>query len=101
MPIPEWQQRLQILSAYVNQSANPQTIFVRVENNNDPSCYETSSFLIQSFLSGIANTPNTLYICDNGQSTNVIDLTQNTPIVLGAQSLADFNITYYETQAGS
>ncbi|MEO2060901.1 MAG: PKD domain-containing protein, partial [Mesonia sp.] len=88
-------------SAYVNQSANPQTIFVRVENNNDPSCYETSSFLIQSFPSGIANTPNTLYICDNGQSTNVIDLTQNTPIVLGAQSLADFNITYYETQAAA
>ncbi|MFC0578169.1 T9SS type B sorting domain-containing protein, partial [Mesonia mobilis] len=88
-------------NAYVNQSANPQTIFVRVENNNDPSCYETSSFLIQSFLSGIANTPNPLYICDNGQSTNVIDLTQNTPIVLGAQSLADFNITYYETQAAA
>ncbi|MAQ40642.1 MAG: hypothetical protein CMH15_06250 [Mesonia sp.] len=86
---------------YSNVLSNPQEVFVRVESNNNSNCYETGSFFIESFESGAANEPNDLYLCDNGVSGNTVDLTVNTPVVLGDQSLDDFNIRYYETLASA
>ena len=45
--------------------------------------------------------PDNLFQCDDGTNTGVFDLTINTPIVLGPQNAADFEVKYYETFAGS
>ncbi|MAP55499.1 MAG: hypothetical protein CL605_11410, partial [Altibacter sp.] len=46
----------------------------------------------------IASPPNNLFQCaDTG--TGIFDLTVNTPLVLGGQNPADYNITYHTSQA--
>lgn len=49
---------------YENTS-NPQTIFVRVENNSDENCYDTSSFIIEVGSNPLFNTPTDWFICDD------------------------------------
>ncbi|SDE30221.1 hypothetical protein SAMN05421855_1011, partial [Ulvibacter litoralis] len=47
----------------------------------------------------IASPPIDLFICDNGTTPGIFDLTVNTPIVFGTQSTTDFVITYHTSQA--
>ncbi|WP_452219183.1 choice-of-anchor L domain-containing protein [Lacinutrix undariae] len=49
---------------YENTS-NPQTIFVRVENNSDENCYDTSSFIIEVGSNPLFNTPTDWFVCDD------------------------------------
>jgi gliding motility-associated-like protein len=51
-------------NAYQNTS-NPQTIWARVENDTDTSCYGVDSFLIQVDESPTYNPPADLRICDD------------------------------------
>lgn len=46
-------------------AAPSETIFVRVENNNNPSCYATDSFVVNIFIAPIANPPTPYVICDD------------------------------------
>ena len=46
-------------------------------------------------------SPEDRFQCDDGTNTGVFDLTLNTPVVLGTQNPADFEVKYYETLAGS
>lgn len=48
----------------------------------------------------IASPPRDLYICDDGTTPGIFDLTQNDPLVRGGQDPA-FNITYHNTQAAA
>ncbi|WP_240463008.1 PKD domain-containing protein, partial [Mesonia aquimarina] len=86
-------------TAYEN-TASPQTIWVRVESNTLTSCYAVDSFTITSYESGIANPVPDLSYCDTDTNGDAVyDLTQNTPILLGAQDANDFTVSYYETIA--
>ncbi|WP_162984988.1 choice-of-anchor L domain-containing protein, partial [Mesonia aquimarina] len=86
-------------TAYEN-SASPQTIWVRVESNTLTSCYAVASFTITSYENGIANPVPDLSYCDTDTNGDAVyDLTQNTPILLGAQDANDFTVSYYETIA--
>ncbi|WP_121667039.1 PKD domain-containing protein, partial [Mesonia aquimarina] len=86
-------------SSYENTSS-PQTIWVRVESNTLTSCYAVDSFTITSYESGIANPVPDLSYCDTDTNGDAVyDLTQNTPILLGAQDANDFTVSYYETIA--
>ncbi|MCT8340834.1 hypothetical protein MG296_12270, partial [Flavobacteriaceae bacterium TK19130] len=94
-------------NAGVNELPNPYTVnvpgatvFVRVErNDNATTCYIVDSFdIILNPQPVIASQPIDLFICDDGVNPGIFDLTQNTPIVLGTQDPADFNVSYHNTQ---
>ena len=94
-----------IASPYTNVAAYVQEeIFIRIENNNNTSCYDTSSFLFDVFDQPTAE--NVLYdLCDDatdGDDTNGFvnfDLASITPQVLGTQNPLQFNVTYHLNQA--
>ncbi len=93
-----------LMSPYTNQMANQQEeIFIRVENNISPNCFKTESFLFNVFDIPSANSA--IYeICDDandGDDTNGItefDLSTVGAQVLGTQSAALFNVSYYSNQ---
>ncbi|CAM3498171.1 T9SS type B sorting domain-containing protein [Flavobacterium gelidilacus] len=83
---------------YTNIS-NPQTIFVRIQNNTNTNCFATTSFQIGLYKMPIANQPQNLHICDAGNdATETFDLSQQTSIVLGSQNPAEFAVTYHNSQ---
>ncbi|MFK7832431.1 MAG: gliding motility-associated C-terminal domain-containing protein [Winogradskyella sp.] len=90
-----------LVSPYTNIS-NPQTIYVRLEDNAT-SCFGTTTFTINSVGPSQTATSENLLACDDNDG--VIDsfadfnLAAHTAIVLGAQSATDFNVTYHESQA--
>ena len=85
-------------TAYPNMS-NPETIFVRIENNIDSSCYDTTSFqLIVNDRPSVAAAPQDLEECEDAMGNAFFNLETNTPIVLGAQDPNSYDVTYYESQ---
>jgi gliding motility-associated-like protein len=88
-------------TAYQNTS-NPQTIYVRVENISDTSCYDTSSFTIEVGSIPAFNEPTDLFLCDdisnNGSET--IDLQEKiNEIALGIND--NLNITFHLSEAAA
>ncbi|NNK72682.1 MAG: T9SS type B sorting domain-containing protein, partial [Flavobacteriaceae bacterium] len=85
-------------------TTNPQQIFVRIENVNNSSCYDTTSFNLTVFDSPVANNPGDIEYCDddddgddtNGQSTT--DLSNVTPLVLNGQDPTLFSVSYHSSQ---
>lgn len=85
-------------TTYQNIS-NPQTLFVRIENNQNATCFATTSFQIGLYQMPIANQPQNLFVCDDETNDGkaVFDLSQQDDSVLGAQNEADFFITYHSS----
>ncbi|WP_291127497.1 T9SS type B sorting domain-containing protein [Flavobacterium sp. UBA7682] len=80
--------------------SNPQTVYVRVENNQNATCFATTSFQIGLYsMPVIASLPDNLYACDDGSDgVEIFDLNQQTSVVLGSQSAIDFLVTYHSSQ---
>jgi gliding motility-associated-like protein len=80
-------------------TSNPQTIFVRVQDSNNPNCFATSSFDITVLGIPQIAVPSNLSICDYpvNDGIEVFDLTQVEPEVLNALNPADYNIAYFLT----
>lgn len=77
-------------------SSNPQTIFIRVENKLSVTCYTTASFQIGVYKMPIAHKPPNLYACDSGNDgIEMFNLAMQTPVILGSQSPSDFAISYH------
>lgn len=55
---------------YANQT-NPQTIHVRIENDTDPDCFATSSFVIQVSPAPLFNQPDDIFVCDDASNDGV------------------------------
>ena len=96
-----------IASPYTNQVAyQDETIYVRIENNLNINCYETTSFVIDVFNSPTAVTTN-FELCDNlndGNDTNGIvtfDLFLKEAEIYGAQSTTEFEVKFYYSQAAA
>uniref|UniRef100_UPI00187DD4C9 choice-of-anchor L domain-containing protein n=1 Tax=Kordia zhangzhouensis TaxID=1620405 RepID=UPI00187DD4C9 len=89
-----------ITSPYTNTS-NPQTIYVRIENNDNTNCYDTSQFDIIINTQPVANQPANMVTCDDlsGDGIEDFDLTMQEAAILGTQTPADFAITYHTNQA--
>lgn len=50
----------------------------------------------------VANTPNTLKECDPGNDGSaVFKLSENTPVILGAQSSTDYKVNYFDSRANA
>ena len=80
-------------------------IFIRIENNNNTNCYDTTSFNLSVFDTPTANTVATVDECDdlndgddaNGQKE--IDLTAFDADVLDTQDATLFSVSYHLSQA--
>lgn len=94
-------------NSYTNQTAYTlETIFAKVSNKNNASCFDSTDFNIQVFETPKPNTAiSPLTECDNasfGSDTdNIIlfDLTQKETDILNSQSTSNFTVLYY-TDAG-
>ncbi len=82
---------------YVNIT-NPQTIFVRVENLTDPSCYSTSSFPIEVGTNPLFNEPTDLFVCDDISNDGVVDFDFNIQIAEITQGHPDIEeVSFHAT----
>ncbi|MCK0108970.1 T9SS type B sorting domain-containing protein [Flavobacteriaceae bacterium S0825] len=86
-------------SNYTNTSS-PQTIYARVENNTDQSCYGTSSFTIEVGSVPLFNPPTNFIVCDDisNDGLETFDLNQKT-IEISQGSPETLSITYYTSLA--
>jgi len=89
---------------YQNTSPS-EDIFIRIENNANTNCFDTTSFNLTVFDTPTANAVSTVEQCDNlddGDDANGqmdITLTDFDATVLGGQDPAVFDVTYHLTQA--
>ncbi|MGH1388137.1 MAG: hypothetical protein ACRBBL_25675, partial [Kordia sp.] len=94
-----------LVSPYTNQAAyGLETIFVRIENNDNTDCFDTTSFDFDVFDQPIANAVADYELCDDtldGDDTNgfsTFDLSTLDIEVLGVQDMMQFNVSYYANQ---
>lgn len=81
--------------AYQN-SMNGEVIHVRVENNDNPDCYDTGSFtLTVNYQPVIAAEPIPLDKCTDDMGNVTFNLEDNTPIVLGTQNQMQVAVSYH------
>ena len=85
-------------SAYQNTS-NPQTIYVRVENLSDQSCYGTSSFIIDVGTNPAFNEPTDWFVCDDIANDGNESFDFNNKIAEITQGINEtVDVTFYTTQ---
>ncbi|MDT8347091.1 MAG: choice-of-anchor L domain-containing protein [Flavobacteriaceae bacterium] len=84
-----------------NNTTNPETIFVRIENVNSTICFETTSFELRIFAQPVVVAINDQILCDDpsNDGTEAFDLDALIPALLGTQNPADFNLTFHTSQA--
>ncbi|MBO3118043.1 PKD domain-containing protein, partial [Winogradskyella sp. DF17] len=79
---------------------NPQTIFVRVEDDTNPLCYATNSFSIEVLGLPTVTTVTPLSECDDDADGLVpFQLSIKTNEILGGQT--DVDVSYHETFVGA
>lgn len=82
-------------NSYTNVS-NPETIYVRIENNQYTTCYDTTSFNLEVIQEPEISTIQDLKICDdNNDGIEHVDLSIKDLEVLNGQSNTIFEVTYY------
>ncbi|WP_296312474.1 T9SS type B sorting domain-containing protein [Winogradskyella sp. UBA3174] len=83
---------------YQNTS-NPQTIFVRVENLSDQECYGTSSFIIEVGTNPVFNEPTNWFVCDDISNDGFENFDLSTKVTEVSQGIPDnLTITFYTSQ---
>jgi len=88
-------------SPYQNLSS-PQTIFVRVENLSDQSCYGTSSFVIDVGTNPQFNEPLDWFVCDDITNNGIETFDLNEKIAEITQGInQNLNVTFYASQANA
>ena len=84
--------------AYQNTS-NPQTIIVRVENLTDQNCYDTTSFTIEVGTNPVFVQPNDWFVCDDISNDGFESFDFTTKIAEIEQGITeDLTITFYTSQ---
>ncbi|MEH6536560.1 MAG: T9SS type B sorting domain-containing protein [Psychroserpens sp.] len=83
---------------------NPQTIYARVDNNDNPNCYTTTAFTLRVFLTPSIVLINDLAVCDDGSDGNsmngftTINLNDFNAGILGSQDETLYTISYHLSQ---
>ncbi|MDB9964834.1 T9SS type B sorting domain-containing protein [Flavobacteriaceae bacterium] len=80
-------------------SPNSGTYSVEVFDPIDLTCVASDEIEILYNLQPIANEPDDLFQCDDGNNTGIFDLTVNDTVVLGAQDPTEFVISYHNSAA--
>ena len=89
----------EIVGTYQN-TANPQTLFYRLDNSLNTTCFVTSSFDLEVFETPFAIVTTPIIGCDiNETGSQSIDLTQKALEILGSQDTNQFTVTYYASQS--
>lgn len=81
---------------YVNTVAYSETIYARVANTADISCYDTSSFELRVYDTPVLQQITDWQLCDDANDgLETFDLTEKNMEILGGQSASNFSISYY------
>ncbi|SEL84796.1 gliding motility-associated C-terminal domain-containing protein [Maribacter orientalis] len=85
----------EITGTYQN-TANPQTLFYRLDNSMNTTCFVTSSFDLEVFETPFALASTPIIGCDiNETGSQTIDLTQKNSEILGNQDPSQFTVAFY------
>jgi len=88
------------INGLYQNTTNPQAIFYSIENNRSATCIVTNSFEIEVYNTPFAQVPTPIILCDDNETgIQTIDLTQKDVEILGNQSVNDFKVTYFTSQA--
>jgi len=81
-------------------STTAETIFARIENNDNDACYDTTSFEIGVSYIPIANQPDDISICDDETNDGFesFNLSDQNITILNGQSNTENTISYHLTQ---
>jgi gliding motility-associated-like protein len=92
-----------IIGAF-NNTENPQEIFARVQNSNNPNCFDVTSFFVEVFVTPIITALDDVTVCDTDFNSNVtdgistVDFSELYPDILGAQDATLFTISFHANQ---
>ncbi|NRD22715.1 T9SS type B sorting domain-containing protein [Winogradskyella litoriviva] len=80
-------------------SSSSQTIFAKIQNVNNPDCFEITTFELGVHYLPIANQPEDILVCDDETNDGIeaFDLSVQNSIILNGQSDMDNTITYHLT----
>ena len=85
---------------YTNTNAQTETIYARVQNKVNTSCYDTTSLQLAVYNSPVVHAVTDWEICDDDNDGRYeVNLSEKTLEILGGQSLTDFSLYYYATEA--
>lgn len=93
----------EIIGDFTN-TENPQTIYARIDNNNNPNCYATTSFNVEVFITPVVSELEDVTVCDtdfNGNSMDgftTLNLSDFYSSILGTQDPSLYSITFHPTQ---
>nr|WP_286943722.1 T9SS type B sorting domain-containing protein [Allomuricauda sp.] len=87
-----------IMGTFQN-TGNPQTIYFRLENQNNAQCYAVGSFALQVFDTPTAYQPANVVVCDVDETGSyTFDLSQKDGEVLNTQDPALYEVSYHPTE---
>lgn len=92
-----------IIGTFSN-TENPQEIFARVQNINNPNCFDVTSFFVEVFVTPIITTLNDVTVCDTDFGGNVtdgistLDLSELYTDILGTQDGTLYTISFHASQ---
>ena len=93
----------QILGSF-NNIESPQEVFVRVDNNSNTNCYDTTSFFVEVYVAPQIILSPDILICDSGSEAEAIDgissydLTLLYDSIYGTQDSNLYSVTFHATQ---
>jgi len=83
---------------YLN-TENPQTIYFRLNNTQNTTCYATGSFDLEVFNVPTAYVPTNMVICAMDETgVNTIDLSQKDAEVLNGQDALSYEVSYHSSE---
>ena len=83
-------------------SVNPQMVYFRLENANNPNCYVIGDFDLRVFDSPTAYVASDFIICDMDESgVYSFDLSQKDAEVLNGQDATIYKVSYHDTEQGA
>ncbi|MFD1063435.1 choice-of-anchor L domain-containing protein [Winogradskyella litorisediminis] len=75
---------------------NPQTIYVRVQNITDANCYGTDSFVLNVGINPIFNEPIDMFVCDDGTNDTFAEINLDEKTAEISEGIAEnLIVTYY------
>ena len=87
-----------ISSPYTN-TIRTQTLYFRVENGSNASCYDVGQFELQVFDTPSASPPADIIVCDVDETGSYLfDLTQQDSAILNGQDANEFEVLYFASE---
>lgn len=93
----------EILGDFTN-TENPQIIYVRVDNNDNPNCFATTSFTLNVFVNPVINQLDDITVCDTDFTSDSMDgfttfnLNDLVDGILGSQDDNLFTVSFHLNQ---